>query len=103
MTREKQLLRVAAALAVFVVSPASAAVIDVTYTGIIYSSYDLTGVFGIVDTAGFNNPVLNLTNNFVPNAGGYVGDTFTANYVFDTSVGTIINSPNPNDIYGGAD
>jgi hypothetical protein len=35
--------------------------------------------------------------------GGYVGDSYVTHYVFDTAIGTIINTPTQNDIYGGAD
>ena len=65
--------------------PARAAIVDVTYTGIITQGADQTGVFGIVDT----------------NGGAYVGYNYTANYVFNTSIGITASTPTENLVYGG--
>jgi hypothetical protein len=53
---------------------ASAAIVDVTYTGIVTSGTDPTGTFGTV-------------------GGSYIGDTYVASFQFDTNVGQLLNTP----------
>jgi hypothetical protein len=67
-----------------VVSPTSAAIVQVTYTGTVASGFDYTGVFGSAGT--------DLT-----------GDSFTARYLFDTTLGVTYSSSSPaeNQAYGG--
>jgi hypothetical protein len=67
-------------------SPACADIVNVTYTGVVSSGTDATGVFGSVDTSG----------------AAYVGDTYTANFVFDTSKGITLTSPTENYAEGGS-
>jgi len=65
------------------VSQASAAIMDVTYTGTVTSGTDTLGVFG---------------------GGSLVGLSWVATYTFDTSLGYIFSSPfgNYNYAYGGS-
>jgi hypothetical protein len=92
----------AAILALFVASTQTRAeIVNVTYTGIVTASVDQTGIFGIVD------PVSSYTGPSWPGpapsvTGAYVGMSYTANYVFDTTKGIIVSTPTYNDIYGGA-
>ena len=66
--------------------PASAAIVDVTYTGSVYQGWDQTGIFGIVDNSG----------------NAYVGDSFVAKFMFDTTMGNTFHSPNLNYATGGS-
>jgi hypothetical protein len=68
--------------------PASAAIVDVTYTGIVTQGTDETGVFGPPDTG--------LTYS------DYLNDPLVANFMFDTSLGYTTNGTNPNDDTGGS-
>jgi hypothetical protein len=65
------------------VSQASAAIMDVTYTGTVYNGTDTLGVFG---------------------GGSLVGLSWVATYTFDTRLGYIYSSPfgNYNYAYGGS-
>jgi hypothetical protein len=73
----------ALALAVLsTVAPASSATINVTYTGVIRSGLDVTGVFGPTNT--------DLT-----------GDGYVANYIFDTGIGQIFDTPIYKNVVGG--
>src|SRR3977135_2303017 len=63
------------------VSQASAAIMDVTYTGTVYSGIDTLGVFG---------------------GGSLVGLSWVATYTFDTSLGYSYSSPNYNYVNGGS-
>ena len=63
------------------VSQASAAIMDVTYTGTVYSGTDTLGVFG---------------------GGSLVGLSWVATYTFDTSLGHSYSSSNYNEVYGGS-
>lgn len=74
-------------LATFVIvgtTPAAAAIVDVIYTGTVTSDSDLTGVFG---TVGGSNDL--------------VGQIYTAKFVFDTSMGTEVNTGSQHYISGG--
>jgi hypothetical protein len=75
----------AAALALIgVASPASATMVRVTYTGTVSSGYDYAGgVFGPPNTS-------------------LTGDPYTASYLFDTTLGITLSSPNLNYAYGGS-
>ena len=74
---------VVAALAVLgTVSIASAAIVNVTYTGTISSGFDTTGVFG-------------------PANSSLTGDPYTTSYSFDTTIGFIFSDPNINATIGG--
>ena len=63
------------------VSQASAAIMDVTYTGTVNSGIDTLGVFG---------------------GGSLVGLSWVATYTFDTSLGYLNSSSSKNDVYGGS-
>jgi hypothetical protein len=63
------------------VSQASADIMDVTYTGTVYSGTDTLGVFG---------------------GGSLVGLSWVATYTFDTSLGYTLSSSIQNYAYGGA-
>lgn len=69
------------------VNGTSASTFNVTYTGIITLGSDLTGVFGVSD----------------PSSSAYVGSSYTANFVYDTTLGTpsVSNSSTYNDFTGG--
>ena len=64
-------------------SQASAAIMDVTYTGTVSSGIDTLGIFG---AAGAN----------------LAGSSWVATYTFDTSLGHSYSSSNYNEIYGGS-
>jgi PEP-CTERM motif-containing protein len=64
------------------VSQASAAIMDVTYTGTVNYGTDTLGIFG---TAGAD----------------LAGSSWVATYTFDTSLGHTSSSPNYNDVEGG--
>jgi hypothetical protein len=70
----------AALLALFGASPASATIVQVTYTGTLSSGFDTSGVFG--------PPGTDLTN-----------DPYTASYLFDTTFAG--STPTYNVAYGG--
>jgi hypothetical protein len=74
---------VAAAAMLGGVSQASAAIMDVTYTGTVSYGIDTLGVFG---TAGAN----------------LAGSSWVATYTFDTSLGHSYSSSNYNEVYGGS-
>jgi PEP-CTERM motif len=76
------------------VSPSSAAIVDVTFTGTVLNDIDESGVFGIIDTIG----------NFDPKATGgfYVGKSFAVTYVVDTTLGNIVNTPAEHSVTGGS-
>ncbi|WP_145963750.1 hypothetical protein [Bradyrhizobium algeriense] len=61
-----------------IASQASATIVNVTYTGIVTYDRDLTGIFG---TVGGNNDL--------------VGQSYTAKFTFDTSLGDANSSPGP--------
>ncbi len=63
-------------------APASAAIVNVTYTGTVGSGYDTTGTFGSANT--------DLT-----------GLSFVSHYIFDTSVGYTYSSPTQSYAEGG--
>ena len=65
------------------VSPASATLVDVTYWGTVHSGYDKTGVFG-------------------PAGADLSGDSYVANYVFNTALGIITNEPGWQGAQGGS-
>jgi hypothetical protein len=68
-------------------SQASATIVNVTYQGIVTSDYDETGIFG---TVGGSNDL--------------VGQSYTAKFTFDTSLGTSGSNPAPyanQQAYGG--
>jgi hypothetical protein len=68
-------------------SQASATIVNVTYQGIVTYDRDLTGIFG---TVGGNNDL--------------VGQSYTAKFTFDTSLGTASSNPGPyayQGVYGG--
>jgi hypothetical protein len=67
------------------VSQASAAIMDVTYTGTVYSGYDTFGFFGIAGAS-------------------LVGSSWVATYTFDTlsSPSTSYSSSSQNYVYGGS-
>jgi hypothetical protein len=72
-----------ATLALFgVVSPASATIVQVTYTGLVSVGYDYTGVFGAPNT--------DLT-----------GEPYVTRYLFDTTLGSTLSSPTSNYAIGG--
>jgi hypothetical protein len=69
------------------VTQASAAILDVKYTGTVTYGYDQTGVFGTVETDG----------------NAYVGDAFVANFVFNTNIyGSAVSGPLENNALGGS-
>jgi hypothetical protein len=78
----KSLAAVAAFIALALPAPAGANIATVTYTGVVTSGGDTTGVFGAPNT--------DLT-----------GDSYAARYVFNTSLGTQIHSPHQSLISGG--
>jgi hypothetical protein len=61
---------------------ASAAIVNVTYTGTVSSGFDTTGVFG-------------------PANSSLTGDPYTTAYTFDTTIGFIYSSPDINATIGG--
>ena len=65
-------------------SPATAAIVNVIYTGTIYRSDDLNGYFGSTSI------------------NALVGDEYQLKYVFNTTEGKIYVGPNFNDIAGGS-
>ncbi|UPK00427.1 PEPxxWA-CTERM sorting domain-containing protein [Bradyrhizobium sp. 170] len=70
-----------------IASQASATIVNVTYQGIVTYDRDLTGVFG---TVGGSNDL--------------VGQSYTAKFTFDTSLGTSTSNPGPyadQRVYGG--
>jgi hypothetical protein len=71
---------VAAAAMLGGVSQASAAIMDVTYTGTVYSGIDTLGVFG---------------------GGSLVGLSWVATYTFDTSLGSTYSSSTESYAIGG--
>ena len=73
---------IAAAVLIGMGSPASATIVYVTWTGPITNGYDTTGVFG-------------------PALTDLTGATLTAQFTFDTSVGSTYSSPTENYAYGG--
>ena len=72
----------AAVIALALPASAGAAIVTVTYTGQITSGGDTTGVFGAENT--------DLT-----------GDSYVAQYVFNTALGTQVHLPQQNTISGG--
>ncbi len=82
---QAKILAVAGVALIGAVSQAFAAIVDVTYTGTVTQGWDQTGIFGIVDNSG----------------NAYVGDSYVANYMFDTTLGTTLSSPGENYAYGG--
>jgi hypothetical protein len=100
MILNRSLIVVACCLWGFV-HPAHAEIVNVTYTGVVTASVDATGLFGIVD------PNTSYTGPSWPGAspsssGAYVGMSYTAHYLFDTSLGISVITPTDQDIYGGA-
>jgi PEP-CTERM motif-containing protein len=79
-----RLFGVLAASVIVGTTPASAAIVDVIYTGTVTSDSDLTGVFG---TVGGSNDL--------------VGQTYIAKFVFDTSMGTEVNTSSQHYVSGG--
>jgi hypothetical protein len=65
------------------VSPASATIVSVVYTGTVTSGSDMTGMFG-------------------PAGGDLAGDSYVARYVFDTTRGFTYASATNNYAYGGS-
>jgi hypothetical protein len=91
--KTKSLVIVGVALAVFwFVSPASAAVVTLTYRGIVGSPGDSS------------TDELDISGLFGPTGSSLAGDAYTAVYVYDTNQGTNVNPPDPYylDVYGGA-
>ena len=81
--RLKSLAPVVALAVLGLVSPASAALVTVTYSGTISDSFDLSGLFG-------------------PPGGNLNGDAFTLVYYFNTSIGLVTSSSSiSNFAYGG--
>ena len=71
-------------------SSASASIVQVTYSGTVIAGSDSTGLFGTINTS----------------TSAYVGETFVATYIFDTSRATgsfSKTSADQNYVYGGAD
>ena len=69
---------------------ASATIVQVTYSGTVIAGSDSTGLFGTINTS----------------TSAYVGETFVATYIFDTSRATgsfSKTSADQNYVYGGAD
>ena len=66
-------------------TPASATIVDVTYTGTVSSGGDSIGVFGLG-----------------PDLTDLTGFSFVSHYTFDTSVGIIVTSPTLNENQGGS-
>jgi hypothetical protein len=64
-------------------SHASAATVYITYTGTVSNGYDRGGLFG-------------------PEGANLSGDSYVANYVFDTSLGVTYSSPIQNYAFGGS-
>jgi len=89
-----KLFAIAALAALGLTSPASATIVTLTYTGVVVdggstlsNGTDAQGLFG-------------------PAGASLVGDTYTASYVFDTSLGGSVydmNTPTNLTMYGGAD
>jgi hypothetical protein len=72
-----------------IASQASATIVNVTYQGMVVYDHDLTGIFG---TVGGNKDL--------------VGQSYTAKFTFDTSLGTSTSNPGPyanQEVYGGTD
>ena len=69
---KSKLLIAVAGVTLLGIAQASAAIVDVTYTGTVSYGSDPTGVFGTVETGGK----------------AYVGDPFVANFVFNTNIYT---------------
>lgn len=72
-----------AAIFTLTTTSASAAIVTITYDGVVSSGFDQTGVFGPANTA-------------------LDGDAFRVVYKFDTSQGVANLSPTYNTIYGGS-
>jgi len=86
------MMRILALIACLVLtaSNASANIVQVTYSGTVIAGSDSTGLFGTINTS----------------VSAYVGETFVATYVFDTSRATGIfskTSADQNYVYGGDD
>jgi PEP-CTERM motif len=64
-------------------SPAAAAIVNVTYTGTVYDGYDQSGLFG-------------------PAGSGLAGSSYKATYTFNTSLGSLSSGPTSNLNYGGS-
>jgi hypothetical protein len=85
--RSRLLGALAGAALCSIASQASATIVNVTYQGIVTYDRDLTGIFG---TVGGNNDL--------------VGQSYTAKFTFDTSLGTFNSNPAPyahQQVYGG--
>lgn len=65
-------------------SEASAAIVDLTFRGIVSSDFDQTGIFG--PAGGSNN---------------LIGDLYTGRYVFNTALGSLTSSSDTNLLDGG--
>src|SRR5438309_2193510 len=70
------------AISIVSASKASAAIVNVTYTGTVASGVDEQGLFGAPNTS-------------------LVGDSYIAQYTFDTAVGFTFSTPTQNYAYGG--
>jgi hypothetical protein len=79
----KALLRLCASVAFFgIVSPASADMVTLTYTGTVAGGFDQLGVFGAPNTS-------------------LTGDQYTAVYFFNTAIGLNTSSGNAFNVFGG--
>lgn len=87
-TKVRSLWVAGALAAAMAAAPASAALIDVTWTGTVSSgNVGTAGAFGIADTFGGNE---------------LAGQSFTAKFRFDTTIGSLVQSPGFAQLRGGS-